>query len=147
MVFNATFNNISVISWRSVLLMEETGVPRENHWPTASDWQILSHNVVLSTPRLSGIRLTTLVVIGTDCIGSCRSNYHTIMNTTAALSEIIFQWNQMYVKNVWRYQRCKSKKRQYNNQTTNNDLQSTRQKKIKQHDLHRNLGVKVAPVV
>jgi len=29
MVFNATFNNISVISWRSVLLMEETGVPRE----------------------------------------------------------------------------------------------------------------------
>jgi hypothetical protein len=25
MVFNATFNNISVISWRSVLLMEETG--------------------------------------------------------------------------------------------------------------------------
>ena len=33
MVFNATFNNISVISWRSVLLMEETG---ENHRPVAS---------------------------------------------------------------------------------------------------------------
>ena len=31
MVFNATFNNISVISWRSVLLMEETEIPRENH--------------------------------------------------------------------------------------------------------------------
>jgi hypothetical protein len=31
MVFNATFNNISVISWRSVLLMEETGEPGENH--------------------------------------------------------------------------------------------------------------------
>jgi hypothetical protein len=30
-VFNATFNNISVISCRSVLLVEETGVPRENH--------------------------------------------------------------------------------------------------------------------
>jgi hypothetical protein len=41
MVFNATFNNISVMSWRSVLL------------------------------------LTTLVVIGTDCIGSYKSNYHT----------------------------------------------------------------------
>jgi hypothetical protein len=40
MVFNATFNNNSVISWRSVLLVEET----------------LSQNVVLSTPRLSGIR-------------------------------------------------------------------------------------------
>ena len=31
MVFNATSNNISVISWRPVLLVEETGVPRENH--------------------------------------------------------------------------------------------------------------------
>ena len=36
MVFNATFNNISVISWRSVLLVEETGVPGENHQPVAS---------------------------------------------------------------------------------------------------------------
>jgi len=26
MVFYATFNNISVISWRSILLVEETGV-------------------------------------------------------------------------------------------------------------------------
>jgi hypothetical protein len=33
MVFNATFNNISVILWRSVLLMEETGGPGENHRP------------------------------------------------------------------------------------------------------------------
>jgi len=31
MVFNITFNNISVISWLSVLLVEVTGVPRENH--------------------------------------------------------------------------------------------------------------------
>jgi hypothetical protein len=53
MTFNVTFNNISVISWRSVLLVEET---RENHRPVASHWQTLSHNVVLSTPRLSGIR-------------------------------------------------------------------------------------------
>ena len=27
MVFNATFNNISIVSWQSVLLVEETGVP------------------------------------------------------------------------------------------------------------------------
>ena len=33
MVFNATVNNISVISWRSVLLVGETG---ENHEPVAS---------------------------------------------------------------------------------------------------------------
>jgi hypothetical protein len=31
MVVNGTFNNISVISWLSVLLVEETGVPGENH--------------------------------------------------------------------------------------------------------------------
>ena len=31
MMFNATFNNISVISWQSALLMEETEVPGENH--------------------------------------------------------------------------------------------------------------------
>ena len=31
MVFNVTFNNISVISWHSVLLVEETVVPGENH--------------------------------------------------------------------------------------------------------------------
>jgi len=30
-VFNATFNNISTISWHLVLLVEETGVPGENH--------------------------------------------------------------------------------------------------------------------
>jgi hypothetical protein len=36
MVFNATFNNISVISWQSVLLVEETGEPGENHRPVAS---------------------------------------------------------------------------------------------------------------
>ena len=30
-VVNATFNNISIISWWSVFLVEETGVPGENH--------------------------------------------------------------------------------------------------------------------
>jgi hypothetical protein len=46
MVFIATFNNISVISWRLVLLMEETGVSGENHQPATSHWQTVSHNVV-----------------------------------------------------------------------------------------------------
>ena len=76
MVFNTTFNNISVISWWSVLLVEETGGPRENHRPVASDWETLSHNVV-------HLDLTTSVVIGTDCIGSCKSNYHMITAKTA----------------------------------------------------------------
>ena len=84
----ATFNNISIISWQSVLLVEETG---ENHRPAASHWRILSHNVVSSTPRLSGIRTRNVSVIGTDCIGSCKPNYHTITITTAST----------YIGNVW----------------------------------------------
>jgi hypothetical protein len=47
MTLNATFNNISVISWQSVLLVEETGGLRENHRPVGSHWQTLSHYVVL----------------------------------------------------------------------------------------------------
>ena len=45
MVYKATFNHISV------LLVEETGVPGENHRPLASHWQMLSHDVASSTPR------------------------------------------------------------------------------------------------
>jgi len=56
MVFNATFNNISVISWRSVLLLEETGEPRENHRSAADHRDNLSHSVASSTPRLRVIR-------------------------------------------------------------------------------------------
>jgi len=39
MVFNATFNNISAISWRSVLLVGEAAVPWENYRPVANHWQ------------------------------------------------------------------------------------------------------------
>jgi hypothetical protein len=88
MVLNNTFNYISVISWQSVLLVEETRVPGENHWPVTSHWQTLSHNVVLGyTSPWVELELTTLVLIGTDCIGtcSCKSNYHMITNMTAPM--------------------------------------------------------------
>ena len=35
MVFNSAFNNISAISWQSFLLVEETGVQGEDHFPAA----------------------------------------------------------------------------------------------------------------
>ena len=56
MVFDATFNNILAKSWQSVLLVEETGVPGENHRPAASRGETLSHNVESSTPRMSGVQ-------------------------------------------------------------------------------------------
>ena len=64
MVFNATFNNTSAISWRLVLLVVETGVPGEIQRSFASDRQTLSHNVVTNS------QLTAHVVIN-------KSNYHT----------------------------------------------------------------------
>ena len=53
MMSNATFNNSSVILWRSVLLVEETG---ENHRPAASHWQTLSHIF------MSGIRTHNFIM-------------------------------------------------------------------------------------
>ena len=88
-VFNATFSNISVTSWRSVLLVEETGIPGENHLPAASHRETFSHNVVSNTPSpWAGFELTTLVAIGIDGIGSGKSNYHTITTMTAFLSTL-----------------------------------------------------------
>jgi hypothetical protein len=82
MVFNVTFNNISAISWRSVLLVGETGVPGEKN-PTCRKSLTLYH-IILYRVHLAwvGFELTTLHVIGTDCIGSCKSNYHAITTTT-----------------------------------------------------------------
>ena len=62
MALNITFNNMSAISLRSVLLVEETGGPGQNHRPVASHRQSLSHNVVhlalieIQTHNISGDR-------------------------------------------------------------------------------------------
>ena len=61
MVFNTTFNNISVILWRSILLVEEIGVPRENHQHVACHWQTLSHNVVSSTPHINRFKIHNIM--------------------------------------------------------------------------------------
>ena len=41
-MFIATFSNTSAISWQPVLVVEEAGVPGENHRPWASNWLTLS---------------------------------------------------------------------------------------------------------
>ena len=70
MVHNITFNNISVISWWSVLLVEENRVPgTTTALPQVTD--NLDH-IMLYQAHLAraGFELTSLLVIGTDCIGS-----------------------------------------------------------------------------
>jgi hypothetical protein len=42
-VINSPFDNISVISWRSVVLVDETGVPGEKYQLVASNWQMTNH--------------------------------------------------------------------------------------------------------
>ena len=87
MVFYATFNNISVLSWRSVLLVEETGVPGENDRPTqVTDtlYQIILYRMHIDLARFE---LTMLVVMGIDCIGNYKFKYHTITTTKSPLKK------------------------------------------------------------
>ena len=79
MMFKATSNNISFISWWSVLLVEETGVSIENHRPAVNHWQnFITYCWIEYTSPWTGFGLTMLVVIGTNCTGSCKSTYHTV---------------------------------------------------------------------
>ena len=92
MVFNATSNNISVIPWQSVLLVEETGVPGENHRPVASHWQNFYHIMWYWVHiAWAGFEFTISVVIGTDCKGSYKYNYHTIMAMIIKDTQLMFE--------------------------------------------------------
>ena len=66
-------------------------------------WQTLSGCIGYTSPWL-GFELTTLVVIGVDCTGSCKSNYHMITTMMAKKNTRSYLHN-FCVKKTWDLQR------------------------------------------
>ena len=88
-----------------VLLVEETG---ENHRSVVSNWQTLSQY----TSPWTGFDLSTLVVIGMDCTGSCKYMYSYLMITTTTPLPVNGIPNPLLILNgssVWcRYKQYKN---------------------------------------
>ena len=82
-MFNATFNNISVVS-----------VEKTTNLPKIIDK--LYHIMFFEyTSPWAEFELTTLVVVGTDCICSCKYNYHTITATLSLkMTCVNYQYNE-----------------------------------------------------
>jgi hypothetical protein len=96
MVFNTTYNNISVISWWSVALVEypekANGLPQD----TNKLYRILLHRVHLTWGEFEFT--TSVVISGTDCIGNCESNRDTITTTMVPMLYIYIVWHHHWLR-------------------------------------------------
>jgi hypothetical protein len=99
-VFIATFKNISVISWWNPEYQGETS---ELSQFTDKLYHIMLYRVQLTW---EGFELTTLEAIGTDCIVSCKSNYHTITTTRYFMRRVSTSLNlfSKFFLGVWMLQ-------------------------------------------